>query len=384
MKRASAFSLLLLTTSAALSGVAACDGDDSVVLPPFDGGMSAVGESSVPEGGMMGDNFVPMGDAGSDAPLPGVTIAVVKLFDPAASEFPDGIAVFNGEIFVAFSATGAIVNVHPNGTSRPYAQLPVVANKGKTMGLAFDAAGNLYAAHTASSPPSPVSSPAGIFKIPAGGTDGGTVVGAPWAAGSNTTIMKNPNGLAFDDGGNLYVTDPGGSIFKIPAAGGSVAAPWTSDTKLGTGGACPGGSPTPTGANGIAFDTAGQAVFVTNTDRGAIVKVPVVALGAAGVASDAILDCGKLKGADGLALDARDHSFVVAVNGQNLVRRVSATADFTLIFQGPPLDSPAGIVQLLPAAAPPAPEEFFVSNSAAAAVAEAGTPKPSVIKLTIP
>ncbi|MEO6573865.1 MAG: SMP-30/gluconolactonase/LRE family protein, partial [Polyangiaceae bacterium] len=178
-----------------------------------------------------------------------------------------------------------------------------------------------------------------------------------------------------------YVTDPGGSVYKIPAAGGSVAAPWTSDTKLGTAGACPGASATPTGANGIAFDAAGQAVFVTNTDRGAIVKIPVIAAGAAGTAADLVADCGQLKGADGMALDLRDHSFVVAVNGQNAVRRVSSTGSFTLIYKDLPLDSPASIAQLLPATTP---EDFFLTSSGAAAVADGGSPKPSVVKLTIP
>ncbi|MEO6575332.1 MAG: hypothetical protein ABIP89_15910, partial [Polyangiaceae bacterium] len=75
MKRALAFSLLLGSTSAALGGVAACDGDDNTVIPPFDGSATPMGESSVPEGSsmMMGDAFVPMGDAGPDAPpQPGV------------------------------------------------------------------------------------------------------------------------------------------------------------------------------------------------------------------------------------------------------------------------------------------------------------------------
>ncbi len=349
MQRASAFTLLLLTTSAALSGVAACDGDDSTALPPFDGGTSAVGESSVPisEAGMMGDSFVPpLGDAGTDSSLPGVTASLLKLFD--ATQLPDGVAVLGGEVFVSIPSTGAIINVHPDGTTRPYAQLPVVANKGKTLGLAFDAAGNLYAAHTASSPPSPVSSPAGIFKIPAGGTDGGTVAGAPWAAGSSTAIMKNPNGLAFDDAGNLFVTDTGGSVFKIPAAGGAVAAPWTSDAKLGTTGACPGASATPTGANGLAFDAAGQALYVSNTDRGAIVKIPVIAAGAAGAASDLVVDCGNLNGADGMWFDTRGQFLGVLVPGQDRVLRANLIGGaLSIIFQGSPLDSPVSVAQVL-------------------------------------
>ena len=375
MHRASAFSLLLLT-SAGLLVLVACDGDDHFALPSFDGGMKGSGQPSI-DGGA-GDAFVPLSDSG-DGAGPGMTLSVVKFFDSAAGELPDGLAVFNGEIYVSFSGTGAIVNVHPDGTSRPYAQLPVVAGKGRTLGLAFDAAGNLYAAHTASSPPSPVTSPAGIFRIPVGGTDGGIVTGAPWAAGATPALMKNPSGLVFDDAGNLYVTDTGGSIYKIPLAGGSVAAPWTADAKLGSTGACPGVVVTPTGANGVAFDAAGQAVFVTNSDRGAIVKIPVTVAGAAAASFDVVADCAQLKGADGLRIDARDQSFVVAVTAQNTVQRVSTALQFSLVFQGPPLDSPTNIVQVLPVVGP---EQFFVANSATPA--QSGVPRPSVIKLSIP
>ena len=137
MNRVSASALLILSTSAGLLAVAACGDDDHFVLPLFDGGTKGDGQPSL-DGGA-GDTFVPLSDAG-DSAVPGITASVVKLFDFAAGEQPDGLALFNGEIYVSFVGTGAIVNVHPDGTSRPYAQLPVVAGKGRTLGLAFDAA----------------------------------------------------------------------------------------------------------------------------------------------------------------------------------------------------------------------------------------------------
>ena len=92
-----------------------------------------------------------------------------------------------------------------------------------------------------------------------------------------------PNGLAFDGRGNLYVTEsysgssgaygPGG-IWRIPARG--EAEVWVRDPLL-TGVGVLG---FPVGANGIAYYHGD--LFVTNTDKGLIVRIPVAEDGGAG------------------------------------------------------------------------------------------------------
>ena len=115
-----------------------------------------------------------------------------------------------------------------------------------------------------------------------------------------------PNALTFDRDGNVYVSDSfQGIIWKIGPTGGT-PAPWAQSPLLTTAGV------PPFGANGLAFDKAGTALFVANTGNDTIVKIPV-ATGTAEVFVNGI------NGADGLAIDPDGHIWVVANQADELV-----------------------------------------------------------------
>ncbi|TDO46807.1 sugar lactone lactonase YvrE [Kribbella sp. VKM Ac-2527] len=86
-----------------------------------------------------------------------------------------------------------------------------------------------------------------------------------------------PNGLAIDPAGRtLYIADSfKATVWSVPVSGGSVT-PWLTDAAL---------APVPTealpiGANGLRFH--GGALWVSNFNKGTLLRVPVTGTGAAG------------------------------------------------------------------------------------------------------
>ena len=86
-----------------------------------------------------------------------------------------------------------------------------------------------------------------------------------------------------------------------------------------------------------------NAFYVTNTNYGRIVKILRGADAGAGVASTLVEDCA-LAGADGLTLDTKDGSLIVAVNVQNKIVRISAIGQISAVASGSLLDFPASVV----------------------------------------
>lgn len=118
------------------------------------------------------------------------------------------------------------------------------------------------------------------------------------------------NALTFDSAGNIYVSDSfAGTIWKISACGQAPTA-WVTDSKLQTT-----GKP-PFGANGLAFNTSGTALFVANTGDDSVVKIPVLAGGVAGTPE---ILAYSINGADGLIIDASDNIWVAANQSDEIV-----------------------------------------------------------------
>jgi sugar lactone lactonase YvrE len=118
-----------------------------------------------------------------------------------------------------------------------------------------------------------------------------------------------PNALAFDEAGNVYISDSfAGTIWRTGPTGGA-AAPWISHPLLATSGV------PPFGANGLAFNNAFSALFVANTGNDTIVKIPV----AGGAPGTPEVFVNSINGADGLLIDAADNFWVAANQSDEIV-----------------------------------------------------------------
>ena len=168
--------------------------------------------------------------------------------------------------------------------------------------------------------------------------------------------MNFANGLLMD-GTDLFVADSGGTIFKIKDD--ATVATWVSDPLLqGTDLSCMYAAPFPIGANGIV--KIGTDFYVSNTNLGSIVKIPIKADGSAGTpAVVAGPSCDKLGGIDGIAIDSDGKSILGVLNSQSKIVRIDAAGTITDVFAGKPLDNPASIV--VPFGAP---ATAYITNSA--------------------
>ncbi|MCA9641864.1 MAG: hypothetical protein KC492_14260 [Myxococcales bacterium] len=249
-------------------------------------------------------------------------------FNASAGELPEGLAIVGNTAYVGFAPTGQVVQVDlATSEVSAYGQLPTpVPNLGFMTGLASKG-DTLYAALVSFTP----EVQAGVYEIP--------------ASGGEATLFASHEAMAFPnaiipDGNALFVTDSGsGSIFKIEAG---AVTPWIqSDVLVGDQNACPGGAGFDIGVNGMVVEP--DAVYGVNTDKGSLIRIPRLADGSAG--EPEVLagpDCGTLAGADGLVRDG--DSFLVAVNRQDAITRVSSNGRVEKLILAGSLDFPATLV----------------------------------------
>jgi sugar lactone lactonase YvrE len=306
----------------------ASDGGADATLPLLDAGDA--GDALIGDAGDAGDG----GDAA--APLPSFLVH----FSRALNQNPEGLWEIGdaGTPIVGLAPLATLDTVTTVTGAQPYATIgDAAAANTDTLGITTDSAGNIYVGVGVAAAGGPVPLP-GVYKIPPGGGGAATLFAA--AAG-----MQFPNGLDFI-GNTLLVADSGGTIFAVDPAGD--VSIWSNDALLqGNTGACDSGPPLMLGANGIVDD--GNNVYVTNTNYGRIVKIPIIndggtdgGVGTAGVAS-AILDNCTYAGADGIVLDRSNGTLIIAVNIQNKIVRVTQAGVPTVIASGSPLDSPASL-----------------------------------------
>jgi sugar lactone lactonase YvrE len=136
------------------------------------------------------------------------------------------------------------------------------------------------------------------------------------------TTAPGLNALAIDKRGNVYVSDSfQGAIWMTAADGGKPVAWYApfnagqSDLLLPTANDNQPLIP-PFGANGIAFNKKGTALYAMNTAYHSIIKIAVKADGSAGTAS--VLTTG-INAPDGIAIDRADNLWVVANQGDEIV-----------------------------------------------------------------
>jgi sugar lactone lactonase YvrE len=237
---------------------------------------------------------IPAG-AAADGP-----VDTVVAFNPAAGESPEGItADKTGNLYVSMFLLDQIRRVDPTGAQTVVVQL---ARGAAPAGLKLNTSGTLYAAASGFNLASGQSDPTvrGVYRV---GRDGS----AERIRGTEAILF--PNDLAFDERGNLYVTDPvGGAVWRIDTNGG--VARWVDHPLLGGTGELLG---FPYGANGIAVSRG--RVIVANTERGTLVAIPIKPDGDAGEPT-VLAESPALIGVDGIALDVRGDVYA-AINGQD-------------------------------------------------------------------
>lgn len=268
--------------------------------------------------------------------------SVVLNFDPKKGQLPEGLVLGNNSnsskgIFVSWAPIGKVVKIDKNNlTVSEYGSWPTIPpNKGFMLGLSFDKKGMLYAAIASLSH----ELKSGVYRLPPGGAGKATL----FASEKNMTF---PNDLLFGRLGQLFVSDSSsGSIFVIEPSG--IVRTWLSDPLLkGDRNFCPPAQlPINIGANGIAFDRNGTSLFVLNTDRASIIRVPIMKDGSAGKPGLFVgPDCKNLNGADGIAVDKDDNgSMIIAVNKLNKIVKVSMDKRMTILESGGVLDFPASV-----------------------------------------
>ena len=240
--------------------------------------------------------------------VPAHAAAATISFNPLAGELPEGLALdHHGNTFVALAPRGEVREVAADGTQ---STLATVSPPGKgigTAGLAFDGRGNLFVAAVTFDP-----ADSGVYEISRGGT--------PTRLPGSGQIGL-PNGIAFDDRGSMYVTDSlQGAVWRLRP--GVSAERLVQDPLLEGDGSF--GIGVPLGANGIAFRHG--SLYVTNTELGRVVRIPLSPSGAAG-AVQLVAEGPQLIGADGCQFDVHGNLYI-ALNVQSKLVRV--TPDGTL------------------------------------------------------
>jgi len=260
--------------------------------------------------------------ASAEAAVPEQVLAL----DPALGQLPESMAVDDhGNFYLSIGSQ--VVKVSSALAVSTLATLPIPAG-GFATGVKFGPRGDLYVAAGAFDPALDSSY---VFKVD---KRTGSV-----AVVADLDPDGFPNDLAFDDAGATFLTDSAlGVIWKIPRGG--TPAIWLSDPLLqGNPGAAAFGLPF--GANGIAFDQKKKTLYVSNTDLGAILQIPVLRSGAAGDVAVFAADS-RLVGADGIAFD-QSGTLYVAVNTQDRLVTVDKRGRLSVVAQGGLLDGPSSL-----------------------------------------
>ncbi|MFF8726886.1 SMP-30/gluconolactonase/LRE family protein [Streptomyces sp. NPDC015171] len=256
--------------------------------------------------------------ATSDEPL--VTEARVSAhFDLAAGQTPENIALDgDGSADLTFALARQVAHVTADGATSIRATLPAVAHPATPIvtsaavtGIARAHDGTLYVNYATGT------SATGVWRLPPDG-------GAPEQIAA-LPADGLPNGLALDEArGMLYVADSvRGTVWRVPRAGGT-AAVWATGAAL---------APLPAppaygfGANGIKLRR--DAVWVSNTDRGTLLRIPVLQDGSAGPAETR---ANGLDGVDDFAFPGHGRSVLAALNSGSRVVLVRADGTVTTVL----------------------------------------------------
>ncbi|MFE7759733.1 SMP-30/gluconolactonase/LRE family protein [Streptomyces sp. NPDC057418] len=256
----------------------------------------------------------PAGAAHGGEPLTDVRVATH--FDLAAGQMPENITLLpDGTAAVTFAAGRQVALVSPGGGTRILATLPAPADGGVhtpvlgfplTTGIARTPDGTVYVLYATGTADltglwrlRPGQDPQRIAALPADGL---------------------PNGLALDaHGRTLYITDSVlGTVWTVPTTGGTPTA-WSTASELAPAGFL--------GANGA--KVRGGALWVTNLDRGTLLRIPIRSGNRAGAPQ---VKASGMAGIDDFAFTGRGNEVLAALNAPNTVVRIRPDGTSTTVL----------------------------------------------------
>jgi sugar lactone lactonase YvrE len=267
------------------------------------------------------------------------SVSTVYTFDANKGQFLEGLAIDKaGNIYVGLAFLGEIWKFTPDGTPLLFATLDIGQYGGALIGLAVDDEGNLYACNASN-----VAGTHGIWKVDREGRARLFAALDPLSHPEATPLTPFspfgspplkygfPNGMAFDEQGNLFVGDSSlGLIWKITKTG--KATVWLQDQLLNV------KTPNGFGANDIEFDRG--FMFISNLEQGSVVRVKKPQDDERPHPEVFVQDA-SLVGADGLAFDVR-HNLYMAIDIQNTLVRINPDGEITtLATHSNGLDYPA-------------------------------------------
>ncbi|WP_369223328.1 SMP-30/gluconolactonase/LRE family protein [Streptomyces sp. R39] len=268
----------------------------------------------------------PVHASAASAPLSDARIAAH--FDLAQGRTPENIALApDGRAYVTFAKARQIAEVSPEGTVRILATLPEPADGGvHTPALGFPLTVGITRAHDGT-----------LYFLYATGTADLTGVWRMSPGGRPERIAALPadglpNGLALDARTRtLYVADSvRGIIWKVPTIGGTATA-WSTAPALAPNGFL--------GVNGLKVHNG--AVWATNLDRGTVLRIPVRRDGRAG---EAQTRADGMPGIDDFAFTGRGDQLLAALDGPNEVALVQGDGSHsTVLTSADGLQSPTSI-----------------------------------------
>jgi sugar lactone lactonase YvrE len=230
-------------------------------------------------------------------------IEVVAAFDATAGQTPEGIVMDRrGVIYTSFALSGEIRRIRPDGVQDTVAVIDT--GGGLVLGLTIERDTGEILAAVKGGGGDPHAT--GVWRVSPGG--GAT----QWVA---TDPAGQPNGIFADHHGHTYLGDSLlGVVWRIDPDG--ELDQWAADPLLE--GDPDAGVPIAFGANGVLVHQ--SAVYVANTDRASVVRIPVRHDGSAGT-PHVYVSHPELLGADDMAFDAVGNLYVTTDGlGSSLVK----------------------------------------------------------------
>lgn len=252
----------------------------------------------------------------SAASRPLSNVRIAEHFDLDGGQTPENVAMApDGSAYVTFAAGRQVARISPAGAVRILATLPAPADGGvNTPVMGFPLTVGIVRAHDGT-----------LYFLYATGTADLTGVWRLHPGGRPQRIAALPaeglpNGLALDERtGTLYATDSVlGTIWSVPAAGGTATA-WSTAPELASTGFL--------GANGLKVHNG--AVWATNLDKGTVLRIPVRRDGRAGKVRTVATG---LAGIDDFAFTGRGDRLLATLNGPSEVALVRPDGSHSVVL----------------------------------------------------